>query len=170
MTEWQPGKTVSAVRNPGYYNPDRPLLDGTHFIEIVRRPNRLPDRLRAEAGRQFQRPGPGNDHRDPRCEQETTRSFGTRGKCQHCGDVPATHCKRRGPIVRLIRAMNLAMDRRQLIQQLHNGLGKVSGPVSWLQEAWAIPQTEMETTPGYRDRQRGGPYRGSGALGCCGWR
>ncbi len=44
--------------------------------------------------------------------------------------------------VRLVRAANLAIDRRSLIQSFHQGLGQVSGPVTWLQEGYAIPPNE----------------------------
>jgi hypothetical protein len=31
--------------------------------------------------------------------------------------------------------MNMAIDRRQLIQTLHQALAEVGGPVTWIQEA-----------------------------------
>jgi len=56
--------------------------------------------------------------------------------------------------IRLVQAMNMALDRRQMIQSLHQGLGQVSGPVTWLQEGYAIPTDELTKQPGYRtDRQ-----------------
>ncbi len=57
--------------------------------------------------------------------------------------------------IRLVRAMNMALDRRALIQSLHQGLGQVSGPVTWLQEGFAIPTNELIQMPGYRaDRDK----------------
>lgn len=52
--------------------------------------------------------------------------------------------------VRLVRAVNLAFDRRALIQSLHQGLGQVSGPVTWLQEGYAIPTNDLIQMDGYR--------------------
>lgn len=55
---------------------------------------------------------------------------------------------------RLVRAVNAAYDRRGQIQTFHQGLGQVSGPVSWIQEGYALPQDELITYPGYRvDRE-----------------
>ena len=148
MTEWQPGKSVSAVRNPSYYNPDRPLLDGIHFIESFADPTSYRIAFEQKQVDSFSDPDPGT----PIAIQEANESdMSVRfGASANTVAMYLPHLQAPWTDLRLIKAMNLAMDRRQLIQQLHNGLGKVSGPVSWLQEAWAIPQTEMETTPGYR--------------------
>jgi ABC-type transport system substrate-binding protein len=56
--------------------------------------------------------------------------------------------------IRLVQAMQRALDRRQLIQAFHQGLGQVSGPVTWLQEGYAIPTEELIKQPGYKtDRE-----------------
>lgn len=52
--------------------------------------------------------------------------------------------------IRLIKAMNQAIDRQQLIQTFHQGLGQNSGVVTWLQEGFAIPPADLEKLPGYR--------------------
>lgn len=52
--------------------------------------------------------------------------------------------------LRLIRALNMAIDRRDLIQKFHQGLGQVSGPVTWLQEGWAIAPADLIKYEGYR--------------------
>ncbi len=51
---------------------------------------------------------------------------------------------------RLVRAMNMAYDRRAIIQSLHQGLGQVSGCVPWLQEGFAIKPADLIKLPGYR--------------------
>ncbi|MBI5949330.1 MAG: ABC transporter substrate-binding protein [Chloroflexi bacterium] len=56
--------------------------------------------------------------------------------------------------VRLVRAMNMAVDRRLMISTFHQGLGAVSGPVTWLQEGFAVKPEDLIKYPGYRtDRQ-----------------
>ncbi|MEP6872233.1 MAG: ABC transporter substrate-binding protein, partial [Anaerolineaceae bacterium] len=56
--------------------------------------------------------------------------------------------------IRLVKAMNMAIDRRQLIQTFHQGLGQVSGPVTWLQEGYAVKPDDLIKNPGYRvDRE-----------------
>jgi ABC-type transport system substrate-binding protein len=52
--------------------------------------------------------------------------------------------------IRLVRALHTAFDRRALIQSFHQGLGQVSGPVTWLQEGFAIPSSELAQMDGYR--------------------
>ena len=52
--------------------------------------------------------------------------------------------------VRLVKAMNMAVDRRLMIQTFHQGLGQVSGPVTWLQEGFAIKPDDLIKLPGYR--------------------
>lgn len=53
--------------------------------------------------------------------------------------------------VRLVKAMNMAVDRRKMIQTFHQGLGQVSGPVSWLQEGYALKPDDLIKKPGYRE-------------------
>jgi len=56
--------------------------------------------------------------------------------------------------IRLIKAVNLAIDRQALIQTFHQGLGQNSGLVTWLQEGFAIPPADLEKMPGYgKDRE-----------------
>jgi ABC-type transport system substrate-binding protein len=52
--------------------------------------------------------------------------------------------------IRLVKAMNMAVDRRLMIQTFHQGLGQVSGPVTWLQEGFAIKPDDLIKLPGYR--------------------
>ena len=52
--------------------------------------------------------------------------------------------------VRLVRAVNMAYDRRAQIQAIHQGLGQVSGPVTWLQEGWAVKPEDLIKNDGYR--------------------
>ena len=51
---------------------------------------------------------------------------------------------------RLVKAMNMAVDRRAMIQAFHQGLGQVSGVVPWLQEGFAIKPDDLIKLPGYR--------------------
>jgi len=50
----------------------------------------------------------------------------------------------------LVKAMNIAVDRRLMISTFHQGLGQVSGPVTWLQEGFALKPTDLITYPGYK--------------------
>jgi ABC-type transport system substrate-binding protein len=148
LTEWVPGRTISAPRNPDYFLEDRPNLEGQRWVQTFEDPTAYRIAFEQKQVDSFSDPNPqttiaiweGNK------DASSIRYTGT-------ANTVAIYLPRaQAPWNddRLIKAIHLAADRRQLIQQLHNGLGRVSGPVSWLQEAWAIPQEDMESVPGYR--------------------
>ena len=52
--------------------------------------------------------------------------------------------------IRLRRAIHLASDRRQMVDALWQGYGRVQGPVGWMLRRWALPDDELLRKPGYR--------------------
>ena len=52
--------------------------------------------------------------------------------------------------IRLVKALNAAVDRRLMIQTFHQGLGQVSGPVTWIQDGWALKTDDLIKGAGYR--------------------
>ncbi len=52
--------------------------------------------------------------------------------------------------IRLRRAIHLASDRRQMIDALWQGYGRMQGPVGWMLRRWALPQEKLLRKPGYR--------------------
>ncbi len=148
LTEWVPGKSISAVRNPDYYNKERPYLDGNRWIQTFEDPTAYRIAFEQKQVDSFTDPDPGQTTKFWEANKDKTRI-----KYAGVANTVAIYLPRaQAPWKddRLIQAINLAADRRQLIQQLHSGLGKVSGPVTWLQDAWAIPQTDLEKVPGYK--------------------
>ncbi len=148
LTEWVPGKTISAVRNPDYFLKDKPYLDGTHWIQTFEDPTAYRIAFEQKQADAFTDPDPGVV-----TALNTSKKAETYLRYQGVANtvaiyLPSTQAPWNDP--RLVKAIHLAADRRQLIQQLHNGLGKSSGPVSWLQEAWAISQKDLDALPGYR--------------------
>ena len=151
LTEWEPGKSISAVRNADYILKDKPYLDATHWIQTFADPTAYRIAFEQKQVDSFSDPDPGvvtslnNSNKDA-----------TYLRYSGVANTVAIYLPRtQAPWTddRLIKAIHLAADRRQLIQQLHNGLGKVSGPVSWLQENWAISQKDLDATPGYRAKK-----------------
>jgi ABC-type transport system substrate-binding protein len=148
LTEWVPGERISAVRNEAYYDPDRPYMDGQRWIQSFEDPTAYRIAFEQKQVDSFTDPDPGT----PTAIHEANKDS-TYLTYQGVANTVAVYLN---PNVepwndnRLVRAINMVIDRRQLIQQLHNGLGKVSGPVSWMQQAWALPQDELEKHPGYR--------------------
>ena len=52
--------------------------------------------------------------------------------------------------IRLARAMHLAIDRFELIDALYFGDGRLSGPIPWFFDEWAMPEDDLLQVPGYR--------------------
>jgi peptide/nickel transport system substrate-binding protein len=148
LTEWVPGKAISSVRNPKYFLPDRPYLDAERWIQTFEDPTAYRIAFEQKDVDSFTDPDPSvvDAVHQANKEQTNVRFSGVANTVA----IYLPHAQAPWNDVRLVKAIHLAADRRQLIQQLHNGLGKVSGPVSWLQEVWAIPDGELATVPGYR--------------------
>jgi ABC-type transport system substrate-binding protein len=149
LTRWDPGEGISCVQNPDFWGlPDRPLLDGWVWVQTFQDPNAYRIAFEQKQVDSMTDPDPNTIfaiHDD--LIDETFLTF--QGVANTVAIFTPSN-KAPWNDLRLTRAIDLATNRRQLIQQLHNGLGKVSGPVSWMQEAWAIPQEDLETMPGYR--------------------
>ncbi len=149
LTRWDPGEGISAVQNPNFYGlPDKPHLDGWVWVQTFQDPNAYRIAFEQKQVDSMTDPDPNTIlaiHDD--LIDETYLTY--QGVANTVAIFTPSN-KAPWNDLRLTRAIDLATNRRQLIQQLHNGLGKVSGPVSWMQEAWAIPQGDLETTPGYR--------------------
>ena len=149
LTRWDPGEGISCVRNPDFFgSPERPYLDSYVWVQTFQDPNAYRIAFEQKQVDSMTDPDPNTIlaiHDDR--QDETYLTF------QGVANTVAIFTPSNKPPwndLRLTRAIDLAVNRRQLIQQLHNGFGKVSGPVSWMQDAWAISQEDMETIPGYR--------------------
>ncbi len=146
LTEWLPGESISAVRNPDYHSPG-PRAHNWIWNQSFEDPTAYRIAF----------------------EQKQVDSLLTGGsellQSIHDGAADSTFLTYKGsafPIAayvnpihepwtdpRMVKAIDIAIARRELIQQLAQGLGKVSGPVPWVQEAWAIPQEELTDFAAY---------------------
>ena len=128
LTEWVPGERISAVRNEEYYDANRPYMDGQRWIQSFEDPTAYRIAFEQKQVDSFTDPDPGT----PTAIHESNKDS-TFLTFQGVASTVAVYLNTNvEPWTdnRLVRAINMAIDRRQLIQQLHNGLGKVSGPVS----------------------------------------
>ena len=149
LTRWDPGEGISAVKNPKFYGlPDKPYLDGWVWVQTFQDPNAY--RIAFEQKQVDSMTDPDPNTILAIHESLIDETYLTYQGVANTVAIFTPSNKAPWNDLRLTRAIDLATNRRQLIQQLHNGLGKVSGPVSWMQEAWAIPQDELETIPGYK--------------------
>lgn len=148
ITEWRPGERLSGVRNPNYYDPDFPRFDGFVFGQAFEDPTAYRIGFEQKQVDSFSDPDP-----DTTIAIQSDKADETYINWSGVANTVAAYTNTNiEPFsdLRLAQAIDLTLDRRLLIQQLHNGFGRVSGPVSWMQQSWAIPQEQLEVTPGYR--------------------
>jgi peptide/nickel transport system substrate-binding protein len=148
FVEFKPNESIKLARNPHYWKPDRPYLDGIEFTII---PNRSTQLLAFLAGR-------------------FDMSFPYEVTVAHLKDIkdqaPQATCELRTTNVsinllvnrdappfdnpELRRAMALAIDRRAFVDILTEGQAKVGGamlpPPSGV---WGMPAEILKTIPGY---------------------
>lgn len=151
-TEFRAGKDVKFKRNPDYFIKDQPNLDGQVWTILFEDPNAA-----RAAFTQKQLDAWAS------ADASVTKSIIDANKgamyevLTGVANTVALYINVNKFFKgdnRLVQAMNMAIDRRQLIQTLHQGLGQVSGPVTWIQEGFAIPRDELVKFNGYRtDRQ-----------------
>ena len=148
LQQWATGKDILLKKNPTHFRKGEPHLDGIHIPwGLFEDPNA--QRLAFEQ-KQVDSWGPG----DPSAAKAVIDA--------HAGQMIEVltgvsntvflhlNMNQQFKDLRLVRAMNMAIDRRGLIQAFHQGLGQVSGPVTWLQQGWAVKPDDLIKYEGYR--------------------
>src|SRR5215831_12749235 len=147
--EWQRGQSMELERNPDYFIPDRPYLDGIKYTVVSDRGTRL---AALQAGRL-----------DAFVPLEMTKAMADAAKKtapnlvisevgQNGSDNVILNVKRApfdNPAVR--RAISLAMDRQGYVQGVRHGgavvgVGLMPKPLG----IWGLSDPELRTLPGYR--------------------
>ena len=146
LTEWIPGEGISAVRNPDYYHKGA-RADSYVWIQSFEDPTAY--RIGFEQKQVDSMTDPDPDVIMAIHDGMVDDSYLTFQGVANTVAVYVNSNIEPWNDLRLVKAIDLAINRRQLIQQFHNGLGKVSGPVSWMQQAWAIPQEEITAFGAY---------------------
>lgn len=147
LKQWRADKEVIFQKNPNNFRKGEPLLDG--FVVPLLFGDPAAARIAYEQKQIDAWSGPDNN---------TTKAVidAHRGEMWEALNGVANtvylhlNMNQQFKDVRLVRAANMALDRRSLIQSFHQGLGQVSGPVTWLQEGFAIPPSELIQTDGFR--------------------
>ena len=152
LRRWRSGEEIRAERNPRYFRKDFPYVDGWIYpTGLFEDPNAWRIAFEQKQVDYFY-------SSDPNLPKSIIES--KPGQMYEVltgvGNTVFMHLNMNQQFkdVRLVRALNMAFDRRQAIQVFHLGLGQVSGPVTWLQEGFAIPGADLVKLPGYRtDRE-----------------
>lgn len=148
LQQWTTGKDILLKKNPAFFRKGEPHLDGIHIPwGLFEDPNA--QRLAFEQ-KQVDSWGPGDASAakaviDAHPGQMTEVLTGISNTV-----FLHLNINQQFKDLRLVRAVNMAYDRRAMIQAFHQGLGQVSGPVTWLQEGWAMKPDDLIKQEGYR--------------------
>ena len=167
LQQWATGKDILLKKNPTHFRKGEPHLDGIHIPwGLFEDPNAQRLAFEQKQVDSWAAPDPAatkaviDAHKDSMIEVLTGVSntvFLHLNMNQQFKDL------------RLVRAMNMAIDRRAMIQAFHQGLGQVSGPVTWLQQGWATKPEDLIKYEGYRTDRAAGDQGRARPLGSRRW-
>ena len=147
LKQWRSDEEIIFVKNPQNFRQGEPHLDGWIYPLLFEDPNARRVAFEQKQIDAFSSPDPSLTKAiidaNPDDMWETLTGVANTvymhlNMNQQFGDV------------RLVQALNAAFDRRAMIQTFHQGLGQVSGPVTWLQEGYALTPDELVTLAGYQ--------------------
>jgi peptide/nickel transport system substrate-binding protein len=147
LVQLRAGQDVKMKRNPEYFKKDEPLLDGWLAPLIFEDPNAWRAAFQQKQVDTYSSPDPS---------QVKAILDANKGAMYEVltgvANTVFLHLNRNKQFkdLRLVQAVNMAIDRQALIQSFHQGLGQASGVVTWLQEGYALPPEELAKYPGYR--------------------
>jgi peptide/nickel transport system substrate-binding protein len=137
--EQERGATM--VRNPNYYRTGLPRLDGVD-VTVITDPTNALSQFRTKALDVNSTPLDG-----PRFEALQRELKGVKSsKVPGILDPWVGINLRKEPFgdIRVRQALDLAIDRKDMIAKLAFGEGQVNGPIPWGNERWALPNDELE--------------------------
>jgi peptide/nickel transport system substrate-binding protein len=145
LTEFRGTERIVLEKNPDYFIPDRPYLDGVTYIIITENSSLL---TAFKSGQ--------HDVNGSFLTRKDADSLMEDDRIQVAGApsdfYPCIHLKMRPPFddIRVRKAINYALNRDEFIEGLQNGEGAYNGPIQWTQEKWALPQEELRDFYQYR--------------------
>jgi peptide/nickel transport system substrate-binding protein len=149
LNQWSSGEDIKIEKNPRYFRgPDIPRVDGWIYpMGLFEDPTAHRVAFEQKQVDHFSSPDPSLTAAIIEANREEMGEVLT-----GVANTVFLHLNMRQQFgdIRHVRAVNAAFDRRQAIQTFHQGLGQVSGPVTWLQEGYALEPEELVTYPGYR--------------------
>ncbi len=143
----QKGVAYKSTRNPDYWQKDLPYLDGLTVSVVPDKGTRL-GALRAKQ-LDMENPDP-----DQAATFKNDKAFTYEESLQ--GGITALRFNASRPPFndpRVRRAIDLIMDRKQLIELLQDGKADITGAIPFALTEWAIPKDELSKMPGYREQK-----------------
>jgi peptide/nickel transport system substrate-binding protein len=146
FVEFKPNQSITVTRNPDYWKPGRPYLDGIEYTIIKDLSTRT---LAFVAGKGDLLYGVTTPQikdiksQAPQVICETTAANVSRNLLVNRDKPPFDN-----PDLR--RAMSLSLDRKAFIDILYQGLGDIGGAMQPPPEGvWGLPAEVLQTLPGY---------------------
>jgi ABC-type transport system substrate-binding protein len=138
LKEFRGSERIVLERHPNYFLKPRPWLDNYQLIVITESSSLLA----AFRGGQ-------HDINGAVLTKSTAQEFldSDKYKVSVAPSLfyPVVHMKMRGPWrdIRVREAMDLAINRKEIIDVIQDGEGNYNGPIQWPQVKWALPQQEV---------------------------
>ncbi|HEV8474785.1 MAG TPA: ABC transporter substrate-binding protein, partial [Methylomirabilota bacterium] len=152
LKEYARGQVIELERNPEYFVPGRPYLDGIRYPIITERSTR-------QAALQSGRLDAAMPLEMTKTMAETVKAAAPSLVVAETGQIGSDNVimnHKRAPFdnVNVRRAISLAMDRQAFVQGVRHGGAKVGTTVMPRPfGAWGLPDKEMRGLPGYRGSQ-----------------
>lgn len=145
--DYQPNVVLKTVRNPAFFQAGKPYLDAVDMYTIPDDKTRFAAFMAGEVDEPgfFVRPSDAEQMRkNPNLEVKQvfmTFSFA----------FAMNQKKKPFDDVRVRKAVNLALDRQEMVKVLAEGVGCINPPaISCALKPWAIPDEDLMKLPGYR--------------------
>jgi peptide/nickel transport system substrate-binding protein len=149
MKEYARGQVIELERNPDYFIPDRPYLDGIRYLIITERGTRL---AALQAGRlDTSEPLEMTKLMAETAKKNAPALIVTETGQNGSDNVILNH--RRAPFdnVEVRRAISMAMDRQGAVQGVRHGGAMVGASLMPRPfGSWGLPDKDLKATPGYR--------------------
>lgn len=140
----QAGVSYTSVRNPNYWQPNMPYLDGYNLLVVPDGASRFSS---FRAGQLDMEEISAEDAAQISGDNSMTVGESTQG-----GQFSLRFNTTKAPFndVRVRKAFDLIIDRQQIIDLTLGGAGVPQGPIAAGLSSWAIPQDDLLSRPGYR--------------------
>jgi peptide/nickel transport system substrate-binding protein len=146
FVEFKPNEVIRVAKNPDYWKPGRPYLDGIEWAIVKDTSTRLLSFIAGQADLYFGVTFPQLQDVKKEVPDAVCDSFlvnGSRNLIVNRGVAPFDN-----PDLR--RAMSLTLDRQAFIDIMGQGQGAIGGPMEPPPEGlWGMPAEMLKTLPGY---------------------
>jgi len=139
LEEFAGNERIVLKRNPNYFHQGKPYLDGLTYVIITENSSLL------SAFEQGQHDVNGSVLLKDKYEEWSDDDRFVTSSAPSLF-YPVIHLNlRRAPFddIKVRQAINIAVDRDQIIDLVFGGEGNYNGPIQWPQTKWALPQEEL---------------------------